>query len=79
MVATMFDQDGAHTPELARDRNQSARKGIIARKEDNLICESIQRARHSPAVDSQFYSPFWDAMHYTLNNLIMDKLEAGEK
>ena len=75
----MFDREGARSGDLAKDRSQSARKGIIARKEDNLICESIQRARRSPALDSQFYSPFCDAMHYTLTNLILDKLEAGEK
>jgi hypothetical protein len=29
-------------------------------------------------VNSQFYAPFWDAMHYTLSNLVLDKLEDGE-
>lgn len=79
MVGTFFDRDGAHDPELLEDRLQSERKGIIARREDNRICESIQRARHSPAVNSQFYSPFWDAMHYTMNNLILNRLEDSEK
>ncbi len=77
-VGTFFDQSSAHGTKFAKDRKQSARKGIMARKEDNRICESIQRARHSPAVTSQFYSPFWDAMHYTLSNLILDRLEQGE-
>ena len=79
IVATLFDRDGAIDSELAGEREQAAKKGIIARVEDNRICESIQRARHSPAVDSQFYSPFWDAMHYTLNNLILDRLEQGDR
>ena len=79
MVVTLFDRDGATDPELIQDRIQSTRAGILARKEDNRICESIQRARHSPAFDSQFYSPFWDAMHYTLTNLILDRLEDSEK
>jgi phenylpropionate dioxygenase-like ring-hydroxylating dioxygenase large terminal subunit len=78
MVATFFDCDGATSPIYAEDRERSARQGVIAREEDNRICESIQRARHSPAVDSQFYSPFWDAMHYTLSNLILNRLEQGE-
>ena len=78
-VATFFDRDGAYDSELVVDRMQSARKGIQARKEDNLICESIQRARQSPAVNTQYYSPFWDAMHYTLTNLILDCLEREEK
>ena len=77
-VATMFDRDGASDPALLGDRKQSAKAGIKARVEDNRICESIQRARHSPAVDSQFYAPFWDAMHYTMNNLILDNLERSE-
>ncbi len=79
LLATLFYGEGAVNPGLVKDRNESARKGIMARKEDNLICESIQRARHSPAVSSQFYSPFWDAMHYTLSNLVLDKLEQSEQ
>jgi choline monooxygenase len=78
-VATLFDREGATDPDLVDERVQSAKAGIVARVEDNLICESIQRARHSPALDSQFYSPFWDAMHYTLTNLILDRLEQSEK
>jgi hypothetical protein len=79
IVATLFDKDGATDSALADERKQSAHKGILARKEDNIICESIQRARHSSAFNSQFYSPFWDAMHYTLSNLVLDRLEQGEK
>ena len=78
MVATFFDHDGATNPDLAGYRVQSAKQGIVARVEDNRICESVQRARHSPAVESQFYSPFWDAMHYTLSNLVLDRLEEAE-
>ena len=78
VVATIFHRDGARDPALARDRMQAAKKGILARREDNAICESIQRARQTTAFDSQFYSPFWDSMHYTLSNLILDRLERGE-
>jgi len=77
-VATFFDRDGASDPALLGDRKQSQRAGLKARMEDNRICESIQRARHSPAVESQFYSPFWDAMHHTMTNLILDNLERSE-
>ena len=79
VVATFFDRDGATDPAYLKDRQRALRAGILARKEDNRICESVQRARRSPAVNSQFYSPFWDAMHYTLSNLILDKLEEGER
>ena len=78
IVATYFDQEGADDEAFLVDRKQSERKGIMARIEDNRICESIQRARHSPAFETQFYSPFWDNMHYTMNNLILDKLEQAE-
>ncbi len=78
IVATFFHHKGARAPELAEDRMLAAKKGILARKEDNIICESIQRARKSPAFDSQFYSPFWDGMHYTLSNLILDRIERAE-
>ncbi len=77
-VMNMFDKDGATEPGLEPDRKQSLKAGKQARIEDNLICESVQRARHSPAVNSQFYSPFWDSMHYTLTNLILDKLEKSD-
>lgn len=78
MVASYFHGEAASDPSLVDARDKAAGAGVIAREEDNRICESIQRARHSPAVDSQFYCPFWDSMHYTLSNLILDKLEAAE-
>ena len=77
-LATFFDRDVAADPALVKDRERSARFGVIAREEDNRICESIQRARHATGVDSQFYSPFWDAMHYTLSNLILERLEQAQ-
>ena len=79
IVATFFDREGAADPAYLKDRQRALRAGILAREEDNRICESVQRARRSPTVDSQFYSPFWDAMHYTLSNLLLDKLEEGER
>ena len=79
MVATFFDRDGATDPAYLEGQAASLASGYSGPKEDNRICESVQRARRSPAVNSQFYSPFWDAMHYTLSNLILDKLEEGER
>ena len=78
VVGTYFHQDAAHDEAFLMDRKQSERKGIMARIEDNRICESIQRARHAPPFETQFYSPFWDNMHYTMNNLILDKLEQAK-
>ena len=56
---------------------RAARGGVIAREEDNLVCESIQRARHSRAAGAHYYSPFWDQPHYALTNLLTDKLLAA--
>ena len=78
-VMTLFDRDGATAPDLLLDRKASRKAGLQARQEDNYICESVQRARHSPGVNSQFYSPFWDAMHYTLSNLILTRMEESEQ
>ena len=77
-LATFFDVDAADKDAFVKERERSVRVGVIAREEDNRICESIQRARHSPALNAQFYSPFWDAMHYTLSNLVLDRLERSE-
>ena len=75
MIATYYRGDSAVDPALFDARKVAARGGVIAREEDNIICESIQRARCSPAFDTHPYSPFWDKPHYLLSNLITEKLE----
>jgi len=77
-IATYFVAEEASDPSLAAERAHAARGGVIAREEDNLICESIQRARRSRAAAANFYSPFWDKPHYALNNLLLDKILAGD-
>ena len=77
-IATYFVAEEANDPSLAEERARAARGGVIAREEDNLICESIQRARRSRAAAANFYSPFWDKPHYALNNLLLDKILAGD-
>ena len=89
-IVTFFDGDQASDPELVahpsrirrpmgeKQRNRAARGGVVAREEDNAIVESIQRARRSPAFDSHFYSHFWDRPHYTLSNLLADRIEAAQ-
>ena len=73
-IATLYRGESATDPELVEARVVAARGGAVAREEDNAICESIQRARSSPAFDRHFYSPFWDRPHYTLTNFIANKL-----
>jgi choline monooxygenase len=70
-VATFFDQSVASTEETAGDRQTAWRLGVKARAEDNKICESIQRARRSPAFNSQFFNTFWDTPHYVLTRMLL--------
>ena len=67
-IANFFDESAA-APELAEDRRTSWRAGVKARTEDNLVCESIQRARHSPGVQTQFFNTFWDTPHWVLTRM----------
>jgi choline monooxygenase len=70
-VATFFDQSVASAPQTAKDRQAALRLGVQARAEDNKICESIQRARRSPAIHSQFFNTFWDTPHYVLTQMFL--------
>ncbi len=81
MIATYYRGESAVSTALYSARKVAARGGVIAREEDNRICESIQRARGSRYFDTFPYAPFWDRPHHALSNLILDKLEdtlAGE-
>ena len=42
--------------------------------EDRIAIEAVQRARASPVWQQHFYAPFWDELHYGLNNLVADDL-----
>ena len=78
-IATFYHSDQACDPALVAQRNVAARGGVLAREEDNAIVESIQRARHSPAFDTHFFSPFWDRPHYVLTRLFADRIEAAQR
>jgi choline monooxygenase len=45
-----------------------------AYREDGIAVEAVQKGRHSPALSQNFYAPFWDDLHYALNNLVVDDL-----
>jgi choline monooxygenase len=70
-IATFFDVSVFDAPERAADRKAARLAGVKAREEDNGICESIQRARRSPAVASQFFNSFWDKPHYVLTQMLL--------
>ena len=44
------------------------------RAEDGRAVEAVQKARHSPAYQSHYYAPFWDAPHHPFNTLVADDL-----
>jgi phenylpropionate dioxygenase-like ring-hydroxylating dioxygenase large terminal subunit len=76
-IATLFDESIAATPADTAARRRAWSAGIKARAEDNAICESVQRARCSPACDSQFFNPFWDTPHYVLTQMFLRLYRTG--
>ncbi|MCW0181237.1 MAG: aromatic ring-hydroxylating dioxygenase subunit alpha [Zavarzinia sp.] len=76
-IATYFDRAIAAAPESFAHREASAKAGFIARIEDNAICESVQRARRSPACDTLPYNPFWDRPHHLLTQVFLRKYRAA--
>jgi len=68
-------------PDVARDPDLVAKRRFLAgvfrtaSDEDGRITEAVQAARRSPVSDQKFYAPFWDQLHYTLNQMILDDLE----
>ena len=43
--------------------------------EDRIAIEAVQRGRRSPVWQQHFYAPFWDELHYGLNNLVANDLD----
>src|SRR5262249_15629875 len=78
-IATYFDELIATTPADAAARHRACIGGVKARVEDNTICESVQRARRSPACDSQFFNPFWDTPHYVLTQMFLRLYRRGRR
>jgi choline monooxygenase len=73
--AQFYDREIANNADLAEMREQTLMGLHHAGAEDSRIVEAVQKARRSPAFDSQFYSPFWDAMHHRFTNLVLDALD----
>jgi hypothetical protein len=78
-IATFFDESIAATPEHAAARHRASSAGVKARLEDNAICESVQRARRSPAFESQFFNTFWDRPHYVLTQMFLRLYRTGRR
>jgi phenylpropionate dioxygenase-like ring-hydroxylating dioxygenase large terminal subunit len=73
--AILYHPEVANDPSLLKLRlfMKSAFDGASA--EDGAICEAVQSARRSVVFDQKFYAPFWDRLHYLMNNMILDDLE----
>lgn len=44
--------------------------------EDRIAIEAVQRARASPVWQQHYYAPFWDELHYGLDNLVADDVSS---
>lgn len=72
--AQFYAADAAADPALLAAREGFATGFAIAGEEDGRITEAVQRARTSPAFDSQYYSAHWDEMHYRFSRWVLDHL-----
>jgi choline monooxygenase len=75
LIASYYGEGSARDPAYKEMRERSIGATMRARIEDDHVCEAVQRARHSPAYRSHFYSPFWDQMHYDFNKMVLNDLE----
>lgn len=73
--AQFYESESAVDPEVAEVREELQADFQGAGIEDGRITEAVQKARYSPAFEQQFYSPFWDQMHHTFSNRVLDALD----
>ena len=79
LIATFYRGEFASEMEFLDARYTASKGGVFARKEDNAICESVQRTRSSLAFSDYPYNRFWDTPHYVFTNIVTDKLMAALK
>jgi choline monooxygenase len=72
--ALLYQVDEAQSPASLASRQLMTTLFEDAAAEDARITEAVHSARASPAYSQKFYSPFWDRLHYSLNQLILDDL-----
>jgi phenylpropionate dioxygenase-like ring-hydroxylating dioxygenase large terminal subunit len=73
--AQFYETETASNLSFYEDRLDIMEEFCQAGREDGHITEAVQKARHSPIFEQQFYSPFWDQMHYNFSNQVLDALE----
>ncbi len=75
--AQFYQKAAAADPGLLEARAQFAAGFAIAGAEDGRITEAVQRARNSPAFESQYYSARWDEMHYRFSQWVLECMTAN--
>lgn len=73
--AQFYRKEAATSSAYLEARIETANEFRGAGIEDGRITEAVQKARRSPAFQSQYYSQFWDQMHYQFTQLVLDQLE----
>ena len=65
-----FHPDAPESADFAAYHRGLAERYDRVYDEDRIAIEAVQRARASPVWRQHFYAPFWDELHYGLNNLV---------
>ena len=71
-----FHPDAAASAGFAAYHRGLAERYARVYDEDRIAIEAVQRARTSPVWRQHFYTPFWDELHYGLDNLVADDLSS---
>ncbi|NKC00645.1 MAG: Rieske 2Fe-2S domain-containing protein [Pseudomonadales bacterium] len=71
--AQFYAQDAAAGSEFLELRLMLAAGLAEAGREDARITEAVQKARSSPAFDSQYYSKRWDTMHHKFSQWVLSQ------
>ena len=73
--AQFYQKEAAADSAYLRDRIAAVEVLGMGGIEDGKITQAVQKARRSPAFESQYYSQFWDEMHYRFSQMVLDELE----
>ena len=71
-----YHPDAAASVDFAAYHRGLAERYARVYDEDRIAIEAVQRARTSPVWRQHFYAPFWDELHYGLDNLVADDLSS---
>ena len=72
-----FHPDAPASPDFPAYHRGLALRYAQVYDEDRIAIEAVQRGRASPVWGQHFYAPFWDELHYGLNNLVAADVSSG--